>query len=182
MNKKQIRAEVKAKTFDVAESTRIWDTLAKMEQFISARTVLLYSSMRNEVRTQDFIDKWAASKTIALPVVVGDNLVIRKYLPSKLAPGYLGILEPTSEAEEIPISKVDLAIVPGVAFDRQGNRLGHGKGFYDRLLAEMDCPKIGVAYEGQMYDCLETDEWDRKMDFVITPSNMYICSLETVLK
>lgn len=94
-----------------------------------------------------------------------------------MAPGYLGIMEPTTDAEEILPSQVDLAIIPGVAFDRQGNRLGHGKGFYDRLLPELDCPRIGVAYDGQIYDCLQTDVWDQKMDFVITPSNVYICKL-----
>lgn len=177
MDKKQIRAEVKAKTFDPVTSTEIWDTLAKMEQFISARTVLLYSSMSTEVNTMDFIGKWAESKTIVLPVVSGNNLLLRKYEPEKMAPGYRGIMEPTSDSEEIPPSQVDLAIIPGVAFDRQGNRLGHGKGFYDRLLPELDCPRIGVAYDGQIYDHLKTDDWDQKMDFVITPSNVYICKL-----
>lgn len=175
MNKSQIRADVRAKSFDPAESARIWDSLEKMEQFISSGIVLLYSSMRTEVCTRDFIEKWAASKTIVLPVVVGEELLLRSYDPSKLASGYQGILEPTPDAEEIQPSAVELAIVPGVAFDRLGNRLGHGKGFYDRLLPRMGCPKIGVAYDGQMYDCLETDEWDQKMDFVITPSNLYIC-------
>lgn len=177
MTKKQIRADVKAKVFDPTESAKIWDSLAKMEQFISAGTVLLYSSMSNEVCTDEFIAKWSKTKTVVLPVVEGDDLVLRRYSPSLLAPGYLGILEPTLDAEEIPVEQIDLAIVPGVAFDKAGNRLGHGKGFYDRLLYRMKCPKVGVAYDGQMFDSIETDAWDQKMDFVITPSNLYICRL-----
>ncbi len=175
MNKQQIRAEVRSMAFDPAESTRIWETLAKMEQFISARTVLLFSAMPTEVQTSEFIREWEQIKTIVLPVVVGNDLELRRYDPSRLAPGYLGILEPMPEAQRVEPSGVDLAVIPGVAFDEKGNRLGHGKGFYDRLLSRLNCVKIGVAYDGQIYREIETDVWDQKVDFVITPSNVYIC-------
>lgn len=175
MNKQQIRAEVKSMTFDPADSTKIWETLAKMEQFISARTVLLFSAMPNEVQTSEFIREWEQIKTIVLPVVVGNDLELRQYDPLRLAPGYLGILEPMPEARRIEPSGVDLAVIPGVAFDEKGNRLGHGKGFYDRLLSRLNCVKVGVAYDGQIFRGIETDVWDQKVDFVITPSNVYIC-------
>ena len=67
-----------------------------------------------------------------------------------------------------PESEIDLIIVPGVAFDRQHNRLGRGKGFYDRLLSTLDVPKIGICYDFQLKDQIPAEPFDRKMDLIIT--------------
>lgn len=68
----------------------------------------------------------------------------------------------------VPENEIDLIIVPGVAFDRQRNRLGRGKGFYDRLLSTLNVPKIGISYDFQLKDQIPVEPFDRKMDLIIT--------------
>ena len=83
--------------------------------------------------------------------------------------GPFGIWEPAFSPESISIEKeIDLIIVPGVAFDRQLNRLGRGKGYYDRLLTTLQVPKIGIAYSFQLRKQVPVEAFDRKMDLLIT--------------
>lgn len=96
--------------------------------------VLLYYSLKDEVDTHEFVRKWSREKRILLPVVVGDDLELRVYTgPEDLATGSYGIEEPTGELFT-DYAAIDFVAVPGVAFDNAGNRLGRGKGYYDRLL------------------------------------------------
>ena len=115
--------------------------LNKLEQhplFIAAKTVLLYYSLGDEVQTHDFIEKWYRQKDILLPVVKGDILELRRYTgPQNLQTGEAyHIEEPTGEAFT-DYTQIDFAIIPGVSFDKNGNRLGRGKGYYDRLLPQL---------------------------------------------
>ena len=78
------------------------------------------------------------------------------------------LLDLSAKIMDRPESEIDLTIVPGVAFDRQHNRLGRGKGFYDRLLSTLDVPKIGICYDFQLKDQIPAEPFDRKMDLIIT--------------
>ena len=101
--------------------------------------------MKDEVQTHAFIEKWSRSKRIILPVVTGDELELRVYTgPQDLAIGSYGIAEPTG-APFTDYETIDLAVIPGVAFDRYGHRLGRGKGYYDRLLPQIPAPKAFVS-------------------------------------
>ena len=109
-------------------SKPIFDKVEIMQEFKDAKTVLLYWSMNDEVDTHEFVNKWYKDKTILLPCVEGADLVLRKYLgvDSMKAGKQFGILEPTGK-EFLDYKKIDLMIIPGVAFDRQRNRMGRGR-------------------------------------------------------
>lgn len=125
--------------------------------------------MKDEVQTHSFIEKWRAEKKIILPVVIGDILELRLYSgPADLKPGPYGISEPTGELFT-DYSSIDIAIIPGVAFDLAGHRLGHGKGYYDKLLPQLTtATKIGICFPFQVVEEVPTEPFDRKMDIIIT--------------
>ena len=131
------------------QSANILTALEAHPAFRAANTVLLYHSLNDEVDTHEFIQKWSNKKRILLPVVVGDDLELRVYTgPENMSIcGVYGIEEPTGEAFT-DYAAIDFIVVPGVAFDAKGNRLGRGKGYYDRLL-----PRIPTAYKAGI--CLE---------------------------
>ncbi len=143
-----------------------------LPEFQRARVVLLYWSMADEVQTHAFVERWYKEKTLLLPCVDGDDLRLRQYTgPECMVAGeQFGIGEPTGE-EWTDLDAVELIVVPGVAFDRQNNRMGRGRGFYDRLLKSTpNAVKVGVAYDFQMLDSIPVEPHDVKMDRVITES------------
>lgn len=151
-------------------SAGIMRKVEALPEFQQARVVLLYWSMADEVQTHAFVDKWYKDKVLLLPCVDGDDLRLRQYTgPECMVAGeQFGIGEPTGE-EYKDLDKVELIIVPGVAFDRQCNRMGRGRGFYDRLLKSTpNALKVGVAFDFQMLDTIPTEPFDVKMNHVIS--------------
>ena len=141
-----------------------------LPEFREARVVLLYWSMADEVQTHNFVERWYRDKVLLLPCVDGDDLLLRRYTgPECLVAGeQFGIGEPTGPVYT-DLEAIELIIVPGVAFDREGNRMGRGRGFYDRLLKTTPkALKIGVAYDFQMLDSIPVEPFDVKMDRIIT--------------
>lgn len=140
--------------------------------FQQARVVLLYWSMADEVQTHNFVNKWYKDKVLLLPCVDGDDLLLRQYTgPECMVEGeQFGIGEPDATVPVFTdLDSVEMIIVPGVAFDRQCNRMGRGRGFYDRLLKSTPrALKVGVAFDFQMLDEIPTETFDVKMDIVIT--------------
>ena len=151
-------------------SNEVSQNLEKLEAYRKARVVLLYWPLPGEVDLRTLIED--GGKRVALPVVVGDRLVLREYSPSYMTKGAYGILEPDVRAPEINPQEVDIAIIPGVAFDHQCKRLGRGKGFYDRLLPSLQCMKVGVAFSFQVFETIPSDPWDIPMDMVITENEV----------
>ena len=189
--KKQLRAQLRVAEpagFDrEAASALIWDRVCTMPSFKRAGCVLAYVSLPGEVDTAPLLAAAsggempavhsgkvpslpAASPSfrIALPCVVGDSLVLRQYDPARMASGYRGIPEPGPDCPEIEPAEVDFAIVPGVAFDADGARLGHGGGFYDRLLGRLDCPKVGVCFSWRLVERVPVLAHDMYVDTVVT--------------
>ena len=136
--------------------------------FISAQTVLLYHALSDEVDTTYLIQQYADKKTILLPTVVGNELELHIFdAESETKTGVFGIIE--SEGQLFTdYSQIDLAIIPGMAFDKEGNRLGRGKGYYDRLLPQLHCPKIGLCFSFQYFDSIPYEKHDKSMDEIIT--------------
>lgn len=143
-----------------------------------AKTVCVYVWFQNEVQTDAILDRaWRDGKTVAVPLCCDDlPEKIRLYRlenRSQLAPGAYGILEPSEEWRRqenarIDESQVDLYLVPGVAFDRQNNRLGWGGGYYDRLLARApSAVKIGLAFDCQVVDSVPVGKFDLPLDKII---------------
>lgn len=158
----------RSKEDNEACSLQIFRQIELMPEFIEAKTVLAYWSMNDEVYTHSFIFKWFRRKRILLPVVRGDDLELGHFTGMEdLKKGHsFGIMEPFN-APIVSVGEVDLAIVPGVAFDISGNRLGRGKGYYDKLLLNRKMYKIGVCFSFQLLQQVITEKYDIKMDRVI---------------
>ena len=169
--RKQIRAAKKAVPFcdKCARSVGIMQQVEQLPQFQQASIVLLYWSMEDEVQTHDFVNRWYEQKVLLLPCVDGDDLRLRQYTGAEcMTEGeQFGIGEPTGE-EFTDLERVDLIIVPGVAFDRRRNRMGRGRGFYDRLLKSTpNAYKVGVGFDFQLVDNVPVEPFDVPMDMVI---------------
>jgi len=150
-------------------SITIFEEIEKLGVFKNSNIILLYWSMEHEVFTHDFIKKWSAEKKILLPVIDADDLLLKEFSDERSLrkSEKFPVFEPEGDTFKMP-DKIDLAIVPGVAFDAGNNRLGFGKGYYDRLLAGNKAYKIGVCFDYQMFDVIPHEITDVKMDLVIT--------------
>ncbi len=145
---------------------RVFATLRSMAPFIMADNVLLYHSLPDELSTLEFIEDLPKGKHYYLPRVNGQDLDILPYQKSRLHTGAFHIEEPDG-TDTVDINCIDLIVVPAVAYDRHGNRLGRGKGYYDRLLARSRAITIGVCYGFQLVDQIDIDGHDIPVDFVI---------------
>lgn len=136
----------------------------------SSHTILLYNALPDEVPTQALMGELVAQgKTVLLPCVINDtDMELRRYTgPQDLQTGSFGIQEPTGELFT-DYDTIDVAIIPGMAFDAEGHRLGRGKGYYDRFLSRVPLLyKIGLCFSWQLVDQVPYDEHDIKMDEVI---------------
>lgn len=148
----------------------IFATIEAMPQFVDAPVVLCYWSVKDEVPTHAFLDRWFGRKKMVLPVVKGESLLLREYHPDGMVRGAFGIMEPSSDCPVVDPSEIAFAIIPGEAFDPSGNRKGHGKGYYDRLLPSVHCFKAGVAPAHKIVSHLDPAPWDVPVDVVVTQS------------
>src|SRR6056297_1252291 len=152
-----------------AKSKIIFDQVEQWAEFQKSDTLMAYWSMDDEVYTHDFVLKWYQTKTIILPSVKDDELELRvfKGLDDMIEGTAFGIKEPRALYKN-SLDKIDMIIVPGVAFDKQNNRLGRGKAYYDKLLSKTSALKVGVCFDFQMLGKVPADQYDVKMDRVIT--------------
>lgn len=170
--KKVIRRRVAELKKQVTMEEKLWRSaliLSKLEslpEFVAAKTVLLYFSLPDEVQTGEFLNRWCGSKRLVLPVVDGDDLILKVYDPAKVDVGYQKIMEPT-DTDIVEPENLDLAVIPGVAFDASNNRLGRGKGFYDRLLPRITCPLVGLCFGFQFVERIPMEDFDRPVDIVL---------------
>lgn len=180
MKKEIIRRNIRARKTLLDDTDRslgassVFDMLERSVAFTLAERVLMYHSLPDELSTHRFLDKWSARKRFFLPRVNGVNLEILPYDRSKLEYGAFRIEEPTG-SDTVTIDDIDMVVVPGVAFDREGNRVGRGKGYYDRLLKGCKATKVGVGFDFQLVEeGIDADEHDVTMDIVITQSNYIV--------
>lgn len=170
--RKMIQARKKSLTAETRESASraVFARLEQSRKFVEAQRILAYNALPDELPTMPFLLKWhAEGKNVFLPRVNGELLDILPFDPDHLEEGAFHIMEPAC-GKKADISDIDLVIVPAVAFDRQCNRLGRGKGFYDRLLKDATCPKIGVIFDLQLVDSIPTGPLDIPVDMVISES------------
>lgn len=173
MNKDSIRMRVKARKSLLSDeerrsaASRVFELVEQTAAFMLADHILMYHSLADELSTREFINRWSTRKHFYLPRVNGVNLDILPYDRTRLHLGAFNIEEPDG-TETADINSIELIIVPGVAYDRHGNRIGRGKGYYDRLLRDSKATKIGVAYACQLCDDIEPDEFDVPVHYVIT--------------
>lgn len=179
MNKKDVRQRIKALKQSIgslekeAAAQRVFAQLELHEDFQRADKILLYNSLPDELPTRAFIDKWHERKHIFLPRVNGDDLEILPYDSRHTHIGAFNIEEPDGDIIT-SIDDIDLVIVPAVAYDAAGNRVGRGKGYYDRLLQCASVVKIGVAFDFQIIEeGVDADTHDVSVDVVITDSRCF---------
>ena len=173
MDKKELRALIKAlkkqhsKEQLMEQSEKILAKLERHPDFVQAERVMLYNALPDEVQTQAFLDKWHLKKQIILPTVVGDDIIPVEYAKdTDFAVGDFNILEPQNEPYR---GGFDLIVVPGVAFDREGHRIGRGRGYYDRFLSQhLDVKRIGICFDFQLIEEVPTEPFDIRMDEVIS--------------
>jgi len=160
----------------------ICQQLQELNAWSRAHQVLFYIDVRDEVRTTPLLrQELTGNKICSVPYCRGATLeLVRIERWEELSPGKFGIREPGVEWQQSPARRVDpttidLAVIPGVAFDRQGGRLGHGRGYYDRLLEQVrpDCLRIGLAFDCQVVDHVPSQSHDVKMHLVITESGIF---------
>ena len=177
MQKPEIRKWIKGlKSARSAEwmkqkSNEICSSLLADGLWRTAGTVLLYHPLPGEVDTTMLLEKaLLMGKRVLLPKVVGDELELRIYTPGSLQPGTYNIMEPTGEVFPVDsYHEIDLAVIPGVAFDRHGARLGRGKGYYDRLLSLMpNAYKIGICFPFQLLEHIPSEPHDMLMNEVVS--------------
>jgi 5-formyltetrahydrofolate cyclo-ligase len=159
-------------------SDRICQHLHNSPQFTNARTILAYQSCRQEPDLTYLFDR--VNKQWGLPRCVGKDLIWHVWQPPELLrTGAYGILEPDSDSPVLTPDRVDLMLVPAVALDRQGYRLGYGGGYYDRLRAHPlwgNIPTIGITFDFAYVAALPIDPWDLKLDAVCTELGYTTCS------
>ena len=161
-------AEVRGK------SAAIWERLAILPAFAGAARRLIYISTGWEVDTHGLIQQLLAmGREICVPYY---NPTAKAYAPSvlhdfhrDLGAGRFAILEPKPEAiRPIAANQIEAALVPGLAFDAAGNRLGRGMGYFDRLLSEIGGVKIALAYDFQILNEVPAEAHDARVDFIVT--------------
>ena len=173
-SKQKIRQESKARVRaigaeeKVSRSALIFSRIAALPALQRAKVVALYASLPDEPQTAEFIEQLSHSHRIVLPRVAGEDMDFYPYEADNIKCGAFGISEPQS-ADAISPSEIELIIVPGVAFTRNGKRLGRGKGYYDKYLSRegFRATKIGVCYNEQLAEEIPDEPHDIVMDDVI---------------
>lgn len=154
-------------------SRQVQEHVVGSKEFALARTVGAYYAVGSEVRTSFLVDAARnRSKKVALPRIEGERIVFYEFADGDLVEGKFGIREPRPSAS---VDNIDLVLVPGIAFDYNGCRIGYGKGYYDRFLSMQRCFSMGLAYSFQVVDELPRGRFDRKLSSLATESGiMYL--------
>ena len=174
--REQMRAQLSAQSAVEVQvkSAAIWERLSVLGEFTAAARSLIYVSKTVEVDTRGLIQQLLAmGRQVCVPWFDG---VKEQYVASELRDitvdlktGQFGILEPKPEAvRPIAGDQIDAALVPGLAFDETGNRLGRGMGYFDRILQDLRGVKIALAYDFQLVSEVPTDAHDTSVDFIVT--------------
>ena len=169
--KKEIRKEILYLRDNLEEryskSMIIKDKIMNLDIYKNSNCIALYYSMKSEVDTKELIkESLELGKKVVLPRIINKNkmIFISVNRDTNYEKNSFGVLEPIGEEER----DIDLIICPGVAFDKDNNRLGYGRGYYDKYLKDKDIYKIGICYKEQLVDKIDIDDFDIKMDMVIT--------------
>ena len=175
MNKQELRASIRARKRAMTEeeivsrSEKLAQLFLSSEAYRNAKTIYGYLPYNQEVRTVPMLEQALRDgKRVAVPKCYGDKMkfIFMEDL-SKVEKGYANIPEPIADGP-IADDETALVLMPGLAFDPQGHRIGYGGGFYDKFLAgEPHHPTLALCYEFQMLDHLETEEFDIPVDYVL---------------
>jgi 5-formyltetrahydrofolate cyclo-ligase len=181
--KADLRAQMRANLGRISPAVRAVESIELCNrlrmQLQSAHTILFYAPLPEELDIWPVLEELVAGrsgirKNVGLPYYDPETQIYTARLVQDMATdvvtGRYNVREPAADCIPIPLNKFDLVLVPGLAFDLSGNRLGRGMGFYDRLLAETSGIKCGVAYDGQLLEAIPTEPHDARVNFILTPT------------
>ena len=179
IQKAELRQQIRAALEKISPAVRAVESAelcARLKvQMSGAHTILFFAPLPDEPDVWPLLEEsLAGGKIAALPFYDRDKNVYSarriKNPADEMVAGKFGVREPASSCPEISRERFDLILVPGMAFDLDGHRLGRGRGFYDRILAEMSGIKCGVAYDFQLLEKIPAEPHDAVVDFILTPS------------
>lgn len=183
--KERLRAQIRAQRREMnadwrdGASQTILSRLEALPVFQHARCVQTYVALRYEVDTHELIRRMLrGGKQVVVPRVAGENTLQQYFINdfTELQAGAFGIPEPPSDSDRLAaLESFDLVLVPGLAFDRTGHRLGAGKGYYDRFLAGLQVPKIALAFAFQLVERVPIEPHDQRVDIIVTENEVIIC-------
>jgi 5-formyltetrahydrofolate cyclo-ligase len=177
--KAELRSMVRARLEKISPAVRAVESIELCErlqaQIPSAHTILFFAPLPDELDVWPMLEMSLALETnCALPFFDAEKNTygakLLKTLATDIVIGKFGVREPAASCVEIPLNQFDLVLVPGMAFDLHGNRLGRGQGFYDRILSGASGVKCGVAHDFQLLEKIPAEPHDAKVDFIFTPS------------
>ena len=163
------------------KSTQIKQLLMNHPFFMQAKTILFYISYGKEVATHEIIKHTLSTdKTVIVPISNTKNYALTPSILSDwnhLQPGAYHILEPVEPCiHPIDPTRIDLILIPGIGFDETGNRMGHGKGYYDRFLPiAPQAKRIGLSFEFQIVDQIPVHQFDQKVGVIVTEKRIINC-------
>jgi 5-formyltetrahydrofolate cyclo-ligase len=167
-----------------AKDRLIRDRLLSLDEIKGANLIFFFASFRSEVDTlEPMRSLLAEGRRVVLPKVARENHLLLLYEVKgleELVPGYMGIPEPSVLTEEraVAVNEIKAVVIPGAGFDREGNRIGYGGGYYDRLLSSLgsNVPVIAPAYEEQVVDSVPSEPHDIKVSMIVTDRRVIQCA------
>lgn len=168
---KNLRREM-SDTYIGKKSDKIYENLIASDLYKNAQSIFIYYSVEKEVQTQKIIKKALDdNKKVYIPKIKGKEMIAARLESlDDLVDGDFSI--PTTKSNDL-IENPDLTIVPGLSFDKNKNRLGYGGGYYDKFLSKNKTIKVGIMIEDFKSLDLETDEYDIKMDYIVSDKKIY---------
>ncbi len=184
--KRRLRAEIRARRAALAPEERkrlsriICRKLTASELFRRARTIFFFASFGTEVETFPALgEALLRGQRVALPrTLLRERRLVfhRVFTLGELVPGPYGIPEPPRQNPVVSPEEADLILVPGLAFDRRGYRLGYGGGFYDRFLAGLSAPRVALAFSFQILPAVPHEAHDLRVDVIVTERDLIVIS------
>lgn len=175
MDNSELRKELKLKRNSLSKeeiltlSDKITDNVLSLD-LTAYKNVFIYKSFNSEVDTNRLISHFLKeNKVVAYPVITGETMVAGTPKTSDITKSKFGTDEPSCYAV---MDKVDVCFIPLLACDKNKNRLGYGKGYYDKFLAKNNCLKIGLCYNFQVVEEIENKPWDIPLDIIVTESQI----------
>ena len=183
-SKSELRQTIRARLEKISPAVFAVESIELRErlqaQIPSARTILFFAPLPDELDVWPLLELSIALGTnCALPFFDEEKKIYGARVITKPAAdmviGKFGVREPAATCAEIPLNQFDLVLVPGMAFDAEGNRLGRGRGFYDRLLEKVSGVKVGVCLDLQLVEKIPMEPHDAPVNFIVTPARAFRC-------
>jgi len=180
MNKEEIREKISEKRKQLSKQDvidlgeKVKEKLFSLEEYKNAKTVMFFMSFGKEIHTHKIVEEALKNKTVVVPKIVDNEIVpcvINDF--TELQEGRYRILEPVEIKKANP-DEIDIVLVPGIAFDKGGYRIGYGKGYYDHFLKDLNVLKIGLCMDFQVIEKIPNEELDVKINRIITEKSVII--------